>query len=192
MFRKIKGPITYWKCGVFGHWGQECTASEVKQKKHQESQNQDQSNSNNFKKRYNGHKAFMAMIDEALPDFDYWYVENGCTDHMTDNQTYFCSYQDISHERRPVQGIGSALLTVAGVGDIVIKIKHNHDYSYGILKGVIHVPLLGHNLFSSFVVAQKKIYTLHTDTRCQMLEDGKVVMTGVIYSRLYPLNIKVV
>ena len=41
---------------------------------------------------------------------------------MTDNKSYFSTYQDVSMERRLVQGIGGAMLTVAGVGEIVIKI----------------------------------------------------------------------
>ena len=84
------------------------------------------------------------------------------------------------------------MLTVAGVGDIMIEIQHGQQHSFGISKGVIHVPHLGRNLFLSYVAAQKKIYTLHTDTGCQMLEAGKVVMTEDIYNRMYKLNIEVV
>jgi len=102
---------------------------------------------------------------------------------MIDNKAYFSTYQDVSSEWRPVQRIGGMLLIVAGMGDIFIKIKHEHKYSFGILKGVIYFPFLGRNLYSSYVATQK-IYTLHTDTGCQMLEDRKVVMTSVVYSQI--------
>ena len=48
------------------------------------------------------------------------------------------------------------MLTVVGIRDIVIRIKHDHGYSSDILKRVIHVPFLGRNLFSSYIAAQKK------------------------------------
>ena len=181
-----------WKCGITGHWGRECIASEADQQKYQESKNQPQSSNNQFKQQSGGHKAFMASINEVSSNSSSWFVDSGCTEHMTDNRSYFSTNQDVSLEHRPVQGIGGALLMVAGVGDINIKIQHGHEYTFGILKGVNHVPSLGRNLFSSYVAAQKKIFTLHTDTGCQLIEEGQIVMTGSIYNRMYKLNIEVV
>lgn len=88
---------------------------------------------------------------------------------MSENRSFFSTYTDISVQRRPVEGIGGAMLHVAGIGDILIKIQQTNGYTFGILKDVAHVPNLGRNLFSSYVAAQKNIFTLHTNTGCQML-----------------------
>ena len=111
---------------------------------------------------------------------------------MTNNLSYFLTYRNVSEDQRQVRGIGGSMLTVIGVEDIDIKILHNHGHTLGTLKGVIHVTLLSCNLFSSYVAVQRKIYTLHTDTGCEMLENGQVVMIGNIHNRMYRLNIKVV
>ena len=84
------------------------------------------------------------------------------------------------------------MLPVVGIKDINIRIKQDQGFSYGIRKGVIHVPNLGHNLFSSYVAAQKHIYTLHMDTGCHLLEQGKVIMIGVVHNRMYRLSIEVI
>jgi len=132
------------------------------------------------------------MLTKASSKSNFWFVDSGCTEHMIDNKLFFTTYQDVSMERRPVQGIGSAMLTVAGVGGILIKIQYDQGYTFGILKGVNYVPSLGYNLFSSYIATQKKIYTLHIDIGCQLLKADKVVMIGYIHNKLYKLNIEVV
>lgn len=37
------------------------------------------------------------------------------------------------------------MLQAARIGDIIIRIKQAEGYSFGVLKGVVHVPNLGRN-----------------------------------------------
>jgi len=129
----------------------------------------------------------MASLDSTIPASTYWYVDSGCTEHMCPDITVFSTYQDISREQRLVEGIGGIKLQVAGIGDIIIKIWINGSHTFGILKGVVHVPGLGRNLFSSYIAAQRKMYTLHMENGCQIVENDKAVMTGVIHCRMYRL-----
>ena len=69
-----------------------------------------------------------------------------------------------------MEGIGGVMLHVVGIGDIKIRIKQDQWFSYGVIKGVIHVPNHGRNLFSSYVAAQKQIYILHMDIGYHLLE----------------------
>jgi len=117
----------------------------------------------------------------------YWYVDSGSTEHMTPDFSLFTTYRDISKEHRLVEGIGGIKLHAAGVGDIVIKIWLNGEHNFGILKGVVHVPGLGRNLFSSYVATQRKMYTVHMENGCHILEDGKAIIIGVIHQRMYRL-----
>ena len=75
---------------------------------------------------------------------------------MTDNRSFFSTYKDISHERRFVEGIGGSMLLAIGSGDINIKITTEHGHTFGVLQNVIHVPNLGRNLFSSYVLVQNQ------------------------------------
>ena len=129
----------------------------------------------------------MAHSVPNTPANSYWYLDSGCTEHICLDHSVFSTYRDIIAEYRPVEGIRGIKLQAAGVGDIVIKVWNNSTYHFGILKGVIHVPRLGRNLFSSYVVAQRKMYTLHKENGCQILENGEVVMTRVIHRRMYCL-----
>jgi hypothetical protein len=106
---------------------------------------------------------------------------------MTDNQSFFYTYKDISHERRFVEGIGGSMLFAIGSGDINIKIKTEPSHTFGVLQNVIHVSNLGRNWFSSYVVAQKSIFMLHMANGCHLLGNGEIVMRGVVHNRMYML-----
>jgi hypothetical protein len=175
-----------WRCGRLGHWGRECDASEEDQRKHHESQHHPDRDSSR-PPRPGGLRAFMADAPREVSDTTHWYVDSGCTDHMTDNRSFFSTYKDISHERRFVEGIGGSMLLAIGSGDINIKIKNERGHTFGVLQNVIHVPNLGRNLFSSYVVAQKSIFTLHMANGCHLLDNGEIVMRGVVHNRMYRL-----
>lgn len=186
-----------WACGKTGHWGRECQASAEEKKAHQEAKK-------SLKESGRGkaaastsstdtYKAYMANTVLSIPcESTYWFVDSGCTEHMCQDRTAFSTFTDILHECRHVQGIGGAMLQVHGIGDVIIKIQGTPEITHGILKGVIYVPDLGRNLFSTYVAAQRKMYTLHTDTGCQLLQDGKVVMQGAVHCRLYRMLFEVV
>jgi len=133
----------------------------------------------------------MAHLGSAI-ETTFWFIDSGCTEHMCQDRSAFFTFRDLAHENRHVQGIGGSLLQVRGIGDIVISIQGVDGIIYGILQGVIYVPDLGRNLFSTYVAAQRKMYSLLTDTGCQLIENGKVVLHGTIYHRLYRLLFNVV
>ena len=79
------------------------------------------------------------------------------------------------------------MLLVVGSGNINIKIKTERGHTFGVLQNVIHVPNLGRSLFSSYVAAQKSIFTLHMTNGCHLLDNGEIVMRGVVHNRMYRL-----
>lgn len=178
-----------WKCGKTGHWGKECQASEEEHRKHQESKRK--TVEQNGSSKTGNLKAYMAHSGDVLHYSPSWYVDSGCTEHMAEDRTFFTTYRDLTNSR-PVKGIGGLQLQAVGVGDILIKIQLTEGFTFGVLKDVLYVPKLGRNLFSSYAAAQKKIFTLHTDVGCHMLENGKKVMIGVIQDRMYRLLIEVI
>jgi hypothetical protein len=94
----------------------------------------------------------MADAPHEVSDTTHWYIDNGCTDHMIDNRSFFSTYKDISHEHHFVEGIGRSMLLAIGSGNINMKIRTARGHTFGVLQNVIHVPNLGRNLFSSMLL----------------------------------------
>jgi hypothetical protein len=60
-----------------------------------------------------------------------------------------------------------------------------------VLIDVLHVPNLGRSLFSCYKITQKNIFTLHLKDGSQLIQEGNMVMNGVIRNKMYQLEIEV-
>jgi hypothetical protein len=120
-----------------------------------------------------------------------WYVDSGCTKHMTNSKEYFELYVDISYKKRIVEGVGGIVLQVIGVGSISIKVNLGDRSELATLTKVLFVPNLGTSLFSSQRVAQKNVDTITSKSTCRLItQEGEIVMKGVLTSKLYKLDIE--
>lgn len=109
---------------------------------------------------------------------------------MTNTNTFFSAFTDISHEKRTVQGVGGITLEVIGVGDINIQVHLGDREEFATLQDVLFVPRLGTSLFSSQRAAQRNVDTITSKHSCRLVtQDGQVVMSGVLISKLYKLCI---
>lgn len=130
------------------------------------------------------------MTTSSVAEYSSWYVDSGCTDHMTNTREFFFKYTDISHENRTVQGVGGILLEVIGVGDINVQVHLVDREDFATLTDVLLVPRLGTSLFSSQRAAQKNIDTITSKHSCRLVtQEGEIVMSGVLTSKLYKLLI---
>lgn len=188
-----KKVTTCWKCGLQGHWANECPASDDSQ--------QTASNSSPLTQPTPAssidtplHRAYMAFSNAvSAVDTDAWYVDSGCTEHMTNNNSFFATYTDISHERRTVTGVGGILLVVMGVGNINVIVDLDNRQDTATLTDVLFVPDLGTSLFSSQRAAQRNIDTITSKSSCRLvIQTGEVVMHGVLVSKMYKLLISAV
>jgi hypothetical protein len=120
---------------------------------------------------------------------DYWYADSGCTQHMTDQRSWFATLRPLTtSSSQPIEGIGGVALYTVGIGDILVNVKIKDVVHTAVLTDVLFVPNLGRSLFSCYRAAQKNIFTLHMKDGCQLIQDGQVVMTGVTKNQMYQLN----
>jgi transposase InsO family protein len=133
------------------------------------------------------------MAGSSKQSSDHWYADSGCTQHMTDQRSWFTTFRLLTQEgSQPVEGIGGVAIHAVGIGDILVSVKVKDDVTTSVLTDVLFVPNLGRSLFSCYRAAQKNIFTLHMKNGCQLIQDGQVVMTGVTKDQMYQLQITAV
>lgn len=183
-----KKVTTCWKCGLQGHWANECPQLEDSQQTAVAAGSLLAQSAPSSSTRQPLHRAYMAF--STAVDSDSWYVDSGCTEHMTNSNSFFATYTDLSHERRTVTGVGGILLVVMGVGDINAIVDLGDRQDTATLTDVLFVSDLGTSLFSSQRAAHRNIDTITSKTSCRLVtQTGEVVMRGVLVSKMYKLLI---
>ena len=121
-----------------------------------------------------------------------WFADNGSSHHMSDQCSWFTNFTTIHVGTWPVQAVAGHTTFVEGFGDIAIEIFIRNQWERGVLTDVLFVPTLQRNLLFVSSRALKNINTLYTNTGCQMLADGIVLMEGSLEGMLYKLHIKAI
>ncbi len=106
------------------------------------------------------------------------YVNSGCMQHMTNQRSWFKTYQ-------PIESISGIKTRARRLGDILVRTKKGDNYEMNVLIDVLHVPNLGRSLFSCYKTTQKNIFTLHMKDGSQLIQEGNVVMTKVTKDKMY-------
>ena len=138
---ELKKTTTCWKCKKVGHWARECTESL------QESSQRGIEPNPTGGQKPSQPRVYMASTTSV--DFSGWYVDSGCTEHMTNTEEFFTTYIDISYEQRIVEGVSGVVLQVVGVDSIGIKVNLGSRSELATLTEVLFEPNLGTSLFSS-------------------------------------------
>uniref|UniRef100_A0A251TCA0 Putative copia protein n=1 Tax=Helianthus annuus TaxID=4232 RepID=A0A251TCA0_HELAN len=128
---------------------------------------------------------FMIFNTEEVVKNDCWYLDSGCSNHMTGNKDLFINLND--SERREVRTGDDKRLEVLGCGDVNVKIKGYEKR----IPNVFYVAGLKHNLLSVGQLVQKGYDVCFNDKGCVIHDSsgrciGVVKMTG---NKMYPLNL---
>ncbi|XP_020250603.1 uncharacterized protein LOC109827988 [Asparagus officinalis] len=132
--RNYKGPIKCYYCNKPGHKEASCwKKDEDKEKGKQEQKSNYAEQENLFLAQHNCDKAGDTV----------WYVDSGCSNHMTSSRTMF---QNLDDSKKSVVRLGDGKqLTVEGLGTIVFSTEQGKSK---LLHNVQYVPKLAHNLLS--------------------------------------------
>ncbi|XXG60383.1 hypothetical protein AAC387_Pa04g2305 [Persea americana] len=172
-----KGPIKCYYCNKPGHKEASCW------KKDEDMGKKDQ-RSNYVEKE---DKLFLAKSDGSKSDGGIWYIDSGCSNHMSSTKAIFKN-MDGSKTGKVKLGDGKQL-DVEGKGTIVIHTqqgtaKHLHDVQY--------VPHLAHNLLSVGQLLSSGYSILFEDDCCMIREKGTkeiVVRVPMGMNKMFSLNL---
>ena len=119
-----------------------------------------------------------------------FYLDSGCTQHMSDQRSFFTNFRPIAKLERPIDGIGGAKLYAHGIGDIAVSRKANGIKIDGWLRDVLYVPQLTVNLVSIGCITENGYMVVFSKDSAKIMQKDDTVMEGSrIGKTLYRLDI---
>ncbi|XP_024964069.1 uncharacterized protein LOC112504361 [Cynara cardunculus var. scolymus] len=127
---------------------------------------------------------FMMLSIQEKSMSDLWYLDNGCSNHMTGNKDLFLNLEE--SKKKDVRTGDDKKLIVYGNGDISIKIR-NKDKR---ISDVFYVPGLKHNLLSVGQLILKGYRLVFKDGCCEVTDStnspiGRIIMTS---NKMFPIR----
>ncbi|KAG6419902.1 hypothetical protein SASPL_116414 [Salvia splendens] len=167
------------KCSRFGHLQKDCYAN---------NQPQQQQHANFLEEKQSEEYMFYASQSKKQKDEDMWYLDSGCSNHMTGDESIFVSI-DTSVNSQVKMGNG-ALVKAQGKGTISVDTKKGMKR----ISDVLLVPNLRQNLLSVGQLIEHG-YTVHFEgNSCVILdkEGAKQIVAKIQMekSRSFPLTFK--
>jgi transposase InsO family protein len=177
-------------CEKTGHFASECRKRIADEGARQG--NEKRANVANTNERNDGEATFSCVSTGCLraSEPNAFYLDSGCTEHMSDQRHLFTNFQNISPNTKPIDGIGGTKLYAHGFGDIKVTRLSGGIRSTGWLMNVLYVPNLTINLVSVGCVTESGLNVVFQDTSVKIMKNNNIVMTGSrIGKTLYRLDI---
>lgn len=127
----------------------------------------------------------MAIQVEKEPERDGWYLDTGCSNHMSGSKSCF-SYLNEGFRSKVIFGDCSTMdATVKG--DIKIKSKNGFEE---IISDVLYVPTLKSNLLSVGQLKENGYFLMIGNGVCEIYSPtrGAITVVKMSSNRLFPLN----
>uniref|UniRef100_A0A251VGU8 Putative zinc finger, CCHC-type n=1 Tax=Helianthus annuus TaxID=4232 RepID=A0A251VGU8_HELAN len=176
---RFSGQIHCYNCQKLGHTARFCQKSEESDKSNNALLHEEEPEDGNDE------TLFMIFNVEEITKEDCWYLDSGCSNHITGNKDLFILLNE--SEKKEVRTGDDKRLNVLGSGDVAIKVR-------GIDKrvpNVFYVEGLKHNLLSVGQLEQKGYEIKFHNHECVIKDPtgkhmGLVRMTG---NKMFPLNL---
>lgn len=170
-------------CNKPDHMKKDCPHRVKEDKKTSNSQS---SSTNSASAKFSSVEYCFSVSSGAI-DRGVWYIDSGCTNHMSSNEDWFINMQScnvrvsVADDRKVVAtGRGSVKFDIVSDG-IVRKIE---------LKDVLFVPELQGNLFSVSSATRKGFCIQFSSEKCSIIANSKVIMSAYRFNGLYHLQVK--
>ncbi|KAI3509130.1 hypothetical protein L1887_24156 [Cichorium endivia] len=168
--------IQCFHCQKFGHTIKVCRKRIAEEKQN--------SNFIHKEEEDEGDTMFMMLSTEEMNIDDTWYIDSGCSNHMTGNKSLFRS-MDTSIKKEVRTG-DDKKLSIQGNGEILVRTLHGEKR----IPNVYFVPGLKHNLLSVGQLLLRGYNIYFKNKACEIKDSsnnllGKVSMTS---NKMFPLR----
>ena len=172
-----KSKVECFRCHKFGHYRSECYTRLPNDKEEK----------SNFAENKEGETLLMVFQAEKESEKDVWYVDTGCSNHMSGSKSSFSHLNDNFHST--VSFGDCSTVDVMGKGDIRIKTKNGLIET---ISNVLYVPALKSNLLSVGQLLEKGYVITLRNGACEILNPsrGAVAIVQMNSKRLFPLKIE--
>lgn len=100
------------------------------------------------------------LTTNVVAPFEVWYLDSGCSNHMTGNKNYFVEL-DKSKKSRVMLGNNSQV-QACGVGTVAVECKSGRKF----IHDVMYIPSLANNLLSLGQLLKKGYYAIFDNEEC--------------------------
>jgi hypothetical protein len=131
----------------------------------------------------------MAITSTEADKSNLWYLDTGCSNHMTGNNKWFVKFDD--SVKRSIKFAYSTQVVSACMRYVLVKRKDGHE---SIINGVLYVPSMTSNLISLGQLLEKD-YTIRLVDRELKIYDAKsrLILKGrLLNNRTFKVEINVI
>ncbi|XP_056158405.1 uncharacterized protein LOC130134764 [Syzygium oleosum] len=174
-----KSKVECFRCHKFGHYASECYIRLPNDKEKEEN--------SNFVEKKETETLLMAVQDEKKPKLDIWYVDTGCSNHISGSKSSFSYLNEDFHS---AVNFGDHS-TVKVMGKCNIKIKTKNGFVETI-STVIYVPDLKSNLLSTGQLQENNYVITIKKGACEIYDSVRdaIAIVQMSSNRLFPLKIE--
>ncbi|PHT31959.1 hypothetical protein CQW23_28296 [Capsicum baccatum] len=172
-----KSKVECYRCHKFGHYQSECYTRLPSNK----------GKKSNFVESNETKTLLMSINTEEKPMQDVWYLDTGCSNHMSGSKSCFSSLNEGFHSK--VNFGDCSTVDAMGKGDIKIKAKNGFEE---IILNVLYVPALKSNVLSVRQLQEKGYSIFIGKDVCEIYSPtkGAIVVAKMNSKMLFPLNIE--
>ena len=180
--KKDKKDIQCYNCQKWGHYASECRSKRVPRSKDeaQFSENEDSDSDEVL---------LMATVKEEEERSDEWYLDTGCSNHMTCKKSWLSELNDSVN--RKIRFADNSIICAASIGKVLI---HRKDGKEACITDVLYVPNMKSNLISIGQLLQKG-YTMKMEAQAMKVFDSKnrlILKAPLSKQRTFKINISVI
>lgn len=125
------------------------------------------------------------LLDKAFRDE--WYLDSGCTSHMTGDATKL-SFVDVMRRETICLADGNEVVS-EGVGNVKVDTVNGDGKRVNLtVKHVLHVPALKNNLLSVSKITDEGFEVVFGISACSIVKGKKVIVSGERCGNLYRLK----
>ncbi len=178
--KKDHSKIKCYSCGNKGHFQNKCP--NLKKDDNDKKKDSDHS-----------HKAEalcgVALVMDGVSESSVWISDTGASHHMTNSTAYFSSYK-MFDEPRPIIVGNQRTMLAYGSGNIRVEALVDDVWREHYLSDVWYAPDVVKNLFSVPAAADKGLTYRLDKSRCELVKQDTVIVTGERHHGLYKLHLR--